>query len=182
MKITEYNTFLLDQNLAAYRTIGGVVAVLAFITLGINDLVFAALMIIPIVIVYLLGFMLVGFITGFMRPERIRYDTAIASLQKEIKAGRISEADAAQMLANMDSETITQGTKIIEFGPQFGAVQDHRMFEYLIAKMDQTGDEIKFVYFAVVDTLPDESENQDVRWYMDFEGIRYVREDEKSET
>lgn len=182
MKITEYNTFLLDANLAAYRTIGGVCAVLAFITIGINDLVFALLMIVPIVIVYFLGFLLVGFVTGYMHPERIQYDTAVATLQQEIKAGRISEADAEQMLLNMDSASITQGTKIIEFGPQFGALRDQRMFEYLVAKMDSTGDVIKFKYFAAVETLPDESENQDIRWYIDFEGIRYVREDEKINT
>lgn len=176
MKITEYNTFLLDENLAAYRTVGGTLAVLAFITIATEDLWFALLMVIPIVIVYLLGFMVTGFVTGFMYPERIRYDMAVARLQQEIKASRVSEADAEQMLMNIDAPSITQGTKIIEFGPQFGALRDQRMFEYLVAKMDQTGDEIKFTYFAAVETLPDESENQDIRWYIDFEGMRYIRE------
>lgn len=182
MKITEYNTFLLDENLAAYRAVGGVLSVLAFVTMATEDLAFALLMVIPILIVYMLGFMVTGFITGFLYSERIRYDMAVARLQQEIKAGRVSEDDAEQMLLNMDSAAISQSTKIIEFGPQFGALNNQRMFEYLIAKMDQTGDEIKFMYFAAVESLPDESENQDVRWYMDFEGIRYIREDEKSDT
>lgn len=182
MKITEYNTFLLDTNLAAYRTVGGVLAILTFITLALDDLVFAGIMIIPIVIVYFLGFMVTGFVTGFMYPDRIRYDIAVARLQQEIKAGRVSEGDAEQMLLNMDTAAISQSTKVIEFGPQFGALDNQRMFEYLIAKMDQTGDEIKFMYFAAVESLPDESENQDVRWYMDFEGMRYVRKDEKPNT
>ena len=174
--IKEYTNFLLDRVLLVYRIVAAVICVSALIILGINDFAFAALMVIPIIILYLIGFMVVGFAVGFLCSERVRYDIAVATLQREIAAGRVTEDDAEKMLLNIDDETISQGTSIIEFGRQFGSIGENRMFEYLVGKMDTTGDTFKFMYFSPVESLPEEGPDRDIRWYIDFEGIRYVRE------
>lgn len=175
--ISEYDTFILDKSLAIYRQVFFPIAILSLLFIAFEkSLLIAICLIIPMLILYFLGYLLTGLVTGLIFSDRVNYEHNIMILQREIKAGSLSEDEAEQMLKNRNNEPVSEPTKIIKFGPIIGTLGGVKMFEYLVAKMDKTGDEIRFEYSGPTVSAKGDSETAELRWYIDFEGMRYVRE------